>query len=176
MIRLVAVALLGCPFLHGCGGEASPARQSNSATTYAPADLYVHPLSSFRQRPDGTLQAHVYVQVLDADGFPMRARGQLEVDLSQGNSGDQAVMVRRSWTCDLRTDETNLAHFDPMTRAYVVPFEIDSALPPRSPRIRAIFHGVDASSMSASGVLAQLSAAPTPPAAAQTPAGKPSSE
>ena len=154
MIRLAAVALLGCPFLHGCGGEASPARQSNSATTYAPADLYVHPLSSFRQHPDGTLQAHVYVQVLDADGFPMRARGQLEVDLSQGNSGDQAVMVRRSWTCDLRTDETNLAHFDPMTRAYVVPFEIDSALPPRSPRIRAIFHGVDASSMSASGVLA----------------------
>ena len=157
MIRWVLIGGLMLSFLLGCGGTATVS-QRPAAVGYSPRQLVVHPLSSTRQLPDGSLTAQIYVQLLDPDGFPMRGRGTIEVDVADGDQGREAVMTRRSWTCDVSSDALNRLHFDPMTRSYVVSLVLNPEQPPTAMDVRARFQLADGRALTAQGTLS----APSP--------------
>ncbi|MDP7008131.1 MAG: hypothetical protein QGI78_01015 [Phycisphaerales bacterium] len=78
---------------------------------YIPQSVRVHPLS----RIDGTELA-VHITFTDGDGFACRGTGTLLVTIS-GNSIKDTLE-----TVDLSNSENNLAHFDSLTRTYVLLF------------------------------------------------------
>lgn len=151
MARFLIVSLLLASLMGCSGGATMP--QSSTSVGFVPQRLVVHPLSSVRHLPDGSTTAQVYVQALDRDGFAARARGVIEVDVDSGDRRREAVMTRRSWTCDVSSDAQNRAHFDPMTRSYIVSLVLDPALSSDAMEVRAQFRLANGRVLTARGPL-----------------------
>ena len=105
---------------------------------FTPTRVQIHPLSHVIRRGPDDIHIEAVVQVLDADGLPVRSGGMLEVSFQQSDDAGHAVMKRLSWTRDLDDPAVNLGTFDPATRAYVLIASLQADEVPRFPHVSAM--------------------------------------
>ena len=82
---------------------------------FTPAQILVHPLSRYWETSSHGKEVEARIQLLDADGFPTRGIGRLELTLSSPNG--RSI---ETWVLQLNNMDTNRAHFDNVTRTYLV--------------------------------------------------------
>ncbi|MDP7071094.1 MAG: hypothetical protein QF561_07075 [Phycisphaerales bacterium] len=168
--RLARAAFVGATAVGGViGCETTPAVTAptdSTSTRFAPLTIEVHPLSHIYIQDDGTVVFDAAIELLDADDFPTRGTGVLELELHQGNRSGEAIMVRRTWSRDLNEAPVNAATFDRATRTYVVRETLPLAEVPRLPRLTASLRRHDGSVLTDAADLPILGpgAEPKPPA------------
>lgn len=144
----------------GCSSTGPVAAQSDVAGRFMPVKLLVHPISVVQIRQDGTAIVEAAVRLEDADGFPVRGTGRLELEFHQGDRHGEAIMSRFEWSANLDNATTNADRFDPTTRTYRVPLTLEHGTVPRSPQLTATLYRDGAPPLRDSLELSVLRAAP----------------
>ncbi|MCP4838687.1 MAG: hypothetical protein GY894_04915 [Planctomycetes bacterium] len=162
--RVIRLALGGAIVCGVFGCDATPVVASGSHPTkarFAPIRLEVHPLSHIYVQDNGSVVFDASVELLDADGFPVRGVGVLELELHQGGRSGEAIMLRRTWSRDLNDADVNAESFDDATRTYIVQEHMEYAEVPRSPHLTASLRRPGKAALTDSADLPLLGAGPS---------------
>ena len=116
-ISVITVILMICG--GGCGTRpVTPSRAPASVNgdwPFAPAQILVHPLTRYWATASHGKEVEARIELLDSDGFATRGIGRLELTLSSANG--RSI---ETWVLQLNNLDTNRAHFDTVTRTYLV--------------------------------------------------------
>ncbi|MCL4220309.1 MAG: hypothetical protein KJZ65_02955 [Phycisphaerales bacterium] len=125
-LRLVALAGLaaciwGCALARTSGhGGTGPSQAEVPVGPFAPASLWVHPLTHLERDPEGPVYLRVHVQLRDRWSDICKGVGVVHLGLFQptglGGSGQENQILQ--WQVDLWDLERNAAFFDPATQTY----------------------------------------------------------
>ena len=116
---LIAVTAAILANTGGCGRRPITPSRAPAAVSgdwpFAPTQILVHPLSRYWVTTSHGKEVEARIQLLDADGFPTRGIGRLELTLTSPNG--RSI---ETWVLQLNNLDTNRAHFDNVTRTYLV--------------------------------------------------------
>jgi hypothetical protein len=146
-----ACALAGCPPKTSTRHEpvATGATMPDANWPYWPVRMQIHPLTRITvDRKTGALVLEARVEFLDADGVSCRAFGQVLLELTDRDAGDESDALSNVWTVDLRDESANATHFDAVTRTYLFRLELTPDELPRQPELRIMYQGADGATMS----------------------------
>ncbi len=91
----------------------------DSALVFAPATVRLYPLTHLQRDEDGRGRLIAYVEVKDRWGDSIKALGSLQMQLYRPMR-DGSLVRESVWDIDLRSEDVNVALFDPVARAYRV--------------------------------------------------------
>ena len=115
---------------------------------YKAEEIAIHPLSRYWVAPNGTKEIEARIEFLDRDGFPTRAIGRLELNLK-----DLEGRSMESWILPLSNFETNKAHFDRITRTYLVRLSLPNQSVPSKSRLLVDLICPDGRTLSATEII-----------------------
>ncbi|MCH2133877.1 MAG: hypothetical protein MK116_09025 [Phycisphaerales bacterium] len=157
-IPAVAALCLAISILTGCPPrQATPTQLPSNAGgewPFRPASIIVHPLTRYWIAKGQEREVEARVEFMDKDGFPTRGIGRLELTL-ESNDG----RVVESWVLALSNLDTNRAHFDNVTRTYLVRLSLPKQDMPEQAELLATLVLPDGQRLSATG---EVGAAPKP--------------
>jgi hypothetical protein len=147
ILVLAAAALLaGCPPKPGPHGPGGDQTGNNNTTVAAPAwpfwpsRMRLHPLTRLvMDEATGQRIIEARIEFFDPDGATTKAIGQLTLQLHRAEMIAIAPEPLQIWNQDLRDLALNRRQYDDVTRTYLFRLEIDSAIFPEQPELRAYF-------------------------------------
>ena len=128
MLLMMLCALNGC-LKAPLSGEAEaaaadPQRKAAGDAVWwpSPTTVSLHPLSRLEGR-----QLVALLEVRDQHGHAIKAPAQLWFELVRGKRADDTTAPWVRWRKDLTTAQDQQAHFDPVTRAYLLRLDLPGA-------------------------------------------------
>jgi hypothetical protein len=108
--------------------------------------MRIHPLTRLARDPDtGEPWIDVRIELFDRDGQTVRGCGRIRIDLHEATDLEAALAppVVASWEIDLSDLTYNALRFDPVTRTYLFPLELEPDQLGDSPLLRAYYETGD---------------------------------
>lgn len=147
-MRVVVMLTIGCvlSITLGCapkGTAINPDTRTPVANDPAPAqsdlpewfpravDLEVHPATRYVREAD-TIRLEARIELIDQFGEPIKDIGTLRFELGEVDEEGNLIEVdgqprRLRWTEELLTEEDQRKRWDPVSRCYLVPLNLDEA-------------------------------------------------
>jgi len=141
IVLLVAASLVVLP---GCPPQAPQGEVPvpEPLGLLLPKRMRIHPFSDVIPRRGGGRQVEVRIEAFDAFGDATKMFGEFRFELYalKPRSSDQRGRLIDTWDVSIMAGETNLVHWDGITRTYVFKLDWDKPLPGNPPFVmRAVF-------------------------------------
>ena len=131
-MRCVALTL-AIFLVSGCSFKGEEFRQRRDAGGWPlrPASMRFHPFTQIK-RTDAGLRIDARIEFSDPAGDVCKGVGELRFELyAESDSASRQGSEQRllQWNATITRIEDNSVHWDPVTRTYLFPLTLDSALP-----------------------------------------------
>ena len=155
-IACISLALSGCesskqpPEIGAAEGSAGPFQLSERSTVWPfwPTTMRIHPLTRIVNADEGII-LEARIEFSDAHGSTTRSVGQLRLLITDTAANQETILVEE-WNNDLRDIDTNVLHFDDITRTYLFRLRLDPAQLTATTELHAQFLAADNPRLTAS--------------------------